>query len=55
MNDFKKKEIKKIPYAFVVRSLIYVQICIRQDIAYVTGMLGRYLSNPGVDHWKAVK
>ncbi|XP_073064010.1 secreted RxLR effector protein 161-like [Primulina eburnea] len=27
----------------------------RPDIAYVTGMLGRYLSNPRVEHWKAVK
>ena len=25
------------------------------DIAYVVGMLGRYQSNPSIDHWKAVK
>ena len=25
------------------------------NITYVIGMLGRYLSNPGVNHWKAVK
>ena len=24
-------------------------------ITYVVGMLGRYQSNPGIDHWKAVK
>jgi hypothetical protein len=44
-----------IPYSSVVGSLAYAQVCTRPDIAYVTGMLGRYLNNPGHDHWKAVK
>ena len=30
-------------------------MCTRPDIAYIVGMLGRYLSNPGMDHWKAAK
>ena len=34
---------------------MYAQVCTYSDVAYITGMLGRYLSNPGVDHWKAVK
>ena len=42
-------------YASVVGSLIYAQVCTRLDIAYITGMLGRYLSNLGVEHWKAAK
>ena len=46
---------KIIPYASVVGSLIYAQVCTRLDIAFTVGMLGRYQSNPGVDHWKAVK
>ncbi|PKU64457.1 Retrovirus-related Pol polyprotein from transposon TNT 1-94 [Dendrobium catenatum] len=45
----------KIPYASAVGSLMYAQVCTRPDIAYIVGMLGRYLSNPGMDHWKAVK
>ncbi|RVW38120.1 Retrovirus-related Pol polyprotein from transposon TNT 1-94 [Vitis vinifera] len=28
-------------------SLMYAQVCTRPDIAFVVGMLGRYLSNPG--------
>ncbi|XP_071695861.1 secreted RxLR effector protein 161-like [Rutidosis leptorrhynchoides] len=44
-----------IPYASVVGSLVYAQVCTRPDIAYITGMLGRYQSNPGMDHWKAAK
>ncbi|KAI3463923.1 hypothetical protein Pfo_020586 [Paulownia fortunei] len=46
---------QKIPYASAVGSLMYAQVCTRPDIAFIVGMLGRYLSNPGMDHWKAVK
>ena len=45
-----EKEIEKIPYASVIGSLIYAQVCTRPDIAYIVGMLGRYLSNRGMDH-----
>ena len=44
-----------IPYASVVGSLMYAQICTRPDISFAVGMLGRYQSNPGLDHWKAAK
>ena len=27
----------------------------RSDIVYIVGMLGRYLSNLGMDHWKKTK
>ena len=43
------------PYASIVGSLMYAQVCTRPDIAYVVGVLGRYQSNPRVDHWKVVK
>ena len=54
-NDFESKEMQKIPYASAVGSLMYAQVCTCPDIAYIVGMLGRYLSNPGMDHWKAAK
>jgi len=44
-----------IPYAFVVRSLMYVQTCTRTNITFVVGILGRYQSNPRLDHWKTAK
>ncbi|XP_074373565.1 secreted RxLR effector protein 161-like [Apium graveolens] len=34
---------------------MYAQVCTRPDIAFIVGMLGRYLSNPGIEKWKAVK
>ena len=54
-NDDKREEIRTVPYSFVVGSLMYAQVCTRLDIAFVVGMLGRYLSNPGSQHWKAAK
>ena len=33
-NDLRKEQMKDIPYASVVRSLMYAQVCTRRDIAY---------------------
>ncbi|TYJ97922.1 F-box/FBD/LRR-repeat protein [Cucumis melo var. makuwa] len=44
-----------IPYASIVGSLLYAQTCTRPDISFAMGMLGRYQSNPGMEHWKAAK
>ena len=49
-NDLERKQMKNIPYASILGSLMYAQVCIRLDIAFAIGMLGRYQSNPGVDH-----
>ena len=46
---------KVISYSSVVGSLMYAQVCTRLDIAFVVGVLGRYLSDPGQNHWKAAK
>ena len=46
---------EKIPYASAVRSIMYAQVGIRPNIAYVVGILDRYQSNPGIEHWKTIK
>ena len=46
---------KSVPYASIIGSMMYAQVCTRPDLAFITGMLGRYQSNPGLDHWKAAK
>jgi Reverse transcriptase (RNA-dependent DNA polymerase) len=53
--EVEKLEIHHIPYASLLGSLMYAQMCTHPDIAYIIGMLGRYLSNPGMNHWKAAK
>jgi hypothetical protein len=50
-----KSEMHQILYSSLIGSLMYAQVCMCQDITYIIGMLGRYLSNPGINHWKAAK
>ncbi|KAK1415826.1 hypothetical protein QVD17_31614 [Tagetes erecta] len=54
-TEAEKEQMRLISYASAVGSLMYAQVCTRPDIAYIAGMLGRYQSNPGLDHWKAAK
>ncbi|KAL0386360.1 UNVERIFIED_CONTAM: Retrovirus-related Pol polyprotein from transposon TNT 1-94 [Sesamum latifolium] len=54
-NDLEWEQMKDIPYASAIGSLMYAQVCTRPDIAFAVGMLGRYQSNPGLDHWRAAK
>ncbi|CAA0815215.1 Uncharacterized mitochondrial protein AtMg00810 [Striga hermonthica] len=44
-----------VPYSSAVGSLMYAMVCTRPDIAHAVGIVSRYLSNPGKDHWEAVK
>ena len=46
---------KGVPYASVVGSLQYAQVCTRPDLAFITGVLSRYQENPGLEHWKMIK
>ena len=34
---------------------MYAMLCTRPDICYVVGIVSRYQSNPGLDHWIVVK
>ena len=40
MNYLEREQMKNIPYASVVGSLMYAQVCTRPNIAYVVGVLG---------------
>ena len=54
-NELEREKMRNIPHASVVGSLMYAQTCTRPDISFAVGMLGRYQSNPGLDHWKVAK
>ncbi|KAA0026242.1 gag/pol protein [Cucumis melo var. makuwa] len=49
------ENIRRIPYASVVDSLMYAMLCTRPDICYAVGIVSRYQSSPGLYHWTAVK
>ena len=54
-NDLEREQMKNIPYASAIGSLMYAQVCTRPDIAFFVGMLGQYQSNPSLDHWRVAK
>jgi hypothetical protein len=54
-NQYELDQMKVVLYASAVGSLQYAQVCTRPDLAFVTGLLGRFQSNPGIKHWKLVK
>ena len=45
----------KIPYASAIGSLMYAMLCTRPDVAHAVSVSSRYQSNPGEEHWTAVK
>ena len=52
-NQYEIDQMKAVPSA--VGSLQYAQVCTRPDLAFITGVLGRYQENPGMEHWKMIK
>jgi hypothetical protein len=54
-NKMEEEEMKAKPYSRLVGSLMYAQVCTRPDLAYAVGMLARFQSNPGNEHWIAGK
>ena len=45
----------RIPFSSAVGSLMYVILCTRPDISYAEGIVSWYQSDPGEEHWIAVK
>ena len=54
-NEDEKLYMQRVPYASAVGSLMYAMVCTRPYIAHVVGTVSRFLSNPGREHWNAVK
>ncbi|KAK4406051.1 Retrovirus-related Pol polyprotein from transposon TNT 1-94 [Sesamum angolense] len=54
-TDFEKAKMEKIPYSNAIGSVMYLMVSTRPDIAYVVSCLSRFMSNPGITHWEALK
>jgi hypothetical protein len=50
-----EEDMSCVPYASVVGSLMYAMVCTRPDIAHAVGVLSRYMSKPGKEHWTTIK
>ncbi|KAL0758371.1 hypothetical protein Bca101_074521 [Brassica carinata] len=45
----------EVPYASAVGSLMYTMVGSRPDLCFAVGLISRYMSKPGRQHWEAVK
>eukprot|EP00253_Pinus_taeda_P035241 PITA_35241 len=50
-----EEDMSCVPYASAVGSLMYAMVCTRPYIAYAVGVLSRFISKPGKEHWTTVK
>ena len=50
-----KEHMQLVPYAFIVGSLMYAMLCTKLDICFEVGMVSRYQSNLGPEHWTTIK
>jgi hypothetical protein len=50
-----EEDMSHVPYASAVGSLMYAMVCTRPDIAHAVGVLSKYMSKPGKEHWTTVK
>ena len=49
-NQYEIDKMKAVPYVSAVGSLQYAQVCTRPDLNFVTGILGKFQSNPKIEH-----
>src|SRR4051812_18577006 len=45
----------RVPYSSVVGSLMYAMVCSRPDLSFAMSLVGRFMANPGKEHWKVVQ
>ena len=50
-----KEDMSHVPYASEVGSLMYAMVYTRPDISHEVGVLSRFMSKPGKEHWTTVK
>ena len=48
-NQYEIDQMKTVPYSSAFGSLQYAQVCTRPDLTFVTGLLGKYQSNLGIE------
>jgi len=55
VTDEEIENMKDVPYASAVGSIMYAMLCTCPDVALAISMVGRFQSNPGKEHWMTVK
>jgi len=55
LTDEERYQMHDVPYALAIGSIMYAMICTRTDVLYALSATSKYQSNPGNNHWIAVK
>ncbi|XP_062103053.1 secreted RxLR effector protein 161-like [Humulus lupulus] len=50
-----KEYMKEVPYAMALGCLMHIMVSTGPDIAHTLSILTRFMSNPGMEHWNALK
>ena len=50
-----EEDMSHVPYESAMGSLMYEMVCTRPDIAHAVGVLSKFMSKPGKQHWTTVK
>jgi len=50
-----RERMKVIPYALDIGSIMYAMLCTIPDVCLAMSLARGYKSDPGMDHWTAVK
>ena len=50
-----REKMKVIPYASAIGSIKYAMLCTKHVVYLAMSLARKYKSDPGVDHWTAVK
>ena len=54
-TEEERDHMSKVPYASTIVSLMYAMVCTRPYIAHAVGVVSRFMSRPGKQHWEVVK
>jgi hypothetical protein len=54
-TGMEKSVMSSIPYASAIGSIMYAMLSTRPNVALALNLTSRYQSNPGMNHWIAVK
>jgi len=50
-----EEDMSHVPYASATGSLMYAMVCTRPNIAHVVGVLSKFMSKLGKEHWIVLK
>jgi hypothetical protein len=50
LSKIRDKRTNQLEYSWIIESLMYSMNCTKPDIAYSISKLGRFISNPSINH-----